>query len=385
MVERLWHLLALIVPTVCDAQVAGVERSPAGRDLGARRWGRTDAGIGRRTQDSCVLPMHTSSRLDCSPAPRRRASRSRWPTGNRDGHGATLDWAAGPAGCDEYLSTTNGALRDGTRADYRTKLDCYVLPWLGKRSLASLDPAAIRVWLGELAKTTSKRTHRVLSADTQIGAYNVLRIMLVAAKCENKVQALATEGAAPPPKRIRTDHWSVDQVETFRRYLRESQDRLAALFETAVGIGLRKGEVLGLTWAQVHLDDIEPYIDLEHQLRRGRRTLGPTKGGDEDTRDVIVLPSFVAEAVRQHRARQEAERLAIGRRWKNDLDLVFTTPTGAPIDGSTLTRLFHRRTQVAGLPQARYPVSAVDLSAPAARVDICRLSGILRNTAQEVN
>ena len=257
------------------------------------------------------------------------------------------------AWCDEYLSTIN-TVRQGTLADYRTKLDCYVLPWLGRKSLADLDPAAVRAWLGQLARTTSQRTGRLLSADTQRGAFNVLRIMLQAAQRERKVQTVATDGARLPANRVRTDHWTVEQVEVFRHFLHETGDRLAALYETTVGIGLRQGEVLGLTWPQVHLDDVEPYIVVERQLRRGTRDLGPTKGGDDDTHDVIVLPAFVAEALRRHRSLQEAERAAVGRRWKNRLDLVFTTATGTPIDGSNLTRMFHRRTRSAGLPQIRF-------------------------------
>jgi integrase len=258
------------------------------------------------------------------------------------------------AWCDEYLSTTN-SLRDGTRRDYRTKLDCYVLPWLGRAPLASLGPADIRVWLGRLSRTTSKRTGREYSADTQRGAYNVLRIMLQAAQRERKVQTVATDGARLPTGRVRTDHWTVEQVESFRRCLHENNDRLAPLFETTVGIGLRQGEALGLTWPQVHLDDeAEPYIVLKRQLRRGTGELRPTKGGDEDTEDIIVLPSFVAEALHQQRTRQEAERSAAGRGWRNHLDLVFTTPKGTSIDGSNLTKIFHRRTRLAGLPQIRF-------------------------------
>ena len=87
-----------------------------------------------------------------------------------------------------------------------------------------------------------------------------------------------------------------------------------ALF-TAVSIGLRRGEVMGLTWDAV---------DLEHGVLKVRqaRLMGVEgiETGDPKTansrRDIHLPPSLVA-VLRAHREGQQAERTAAGRAWEN--------------------------------------------------------------------
>lgn len=55
----------------------------------------------------------------------------------------------------------------------------------------------------------------------------------------------------------------------------------------------------------------------------------------------MSLPGFVSEALRGHRAAQNARRLAIGEAW-TDLDLVVDNGDGCPFNRSRLSRLFRR-------------------------------------------
>ena len=77
----------------------------------------------------------------------------------------------------------------------------------------------------------------------------------------------------------------------------------------------------------------------EPKSARGRRT--------------IELPGIVTAALRKHRTRQLQERLGAGERW-SDSGLVFTTETGAPLDGCNINRLFKAILRRAGLPAIRY-------------------------------
>jgi integrase len=59
-------------------------------------------------------------------------------------------------------------------------------------------------------------------------------------------------------------------------------------------------------------------------------------------------------ALRAHRKRQTAERLAVGPAWQ-DGDLVFCTPVGTVIDaGNMLTRSHYPLLVRAGLPRVRF-------------------------------
>ena len=125
-----------------------------------------------------------------------------------------------------------------------------------------------------------------------------------------------------------------------------SGERLEAAFVLMLSLGLRKGEVFGLRWADVDLDNA--VITVAQALSRvdSRLVLGPVK--TERSRRKINLPREVVSALRAHRTRQATERLALGESWR-DTSLVFTNEIGAPIDPTNFRRTFDRVTAKAGL------------------------------------
>ena len=74
----------------------------------------------------------------------------------------------------------------------------------------------------------------------------------------------------------------------------------------------------------------------------------------ETSRRTIRLPGFVDDALREHRARWLAERLALGPRWLNEWDLVLVGPIGEPLNPRTVLLQFHAALKRAGLPRIRF-------------------------------
>jgi integrase len=95
--------------------------------------------------------------------------------------------------------------------------------------------------------------------------------------------------------------------------------------------------LLGLTWAGV---------DLEHRTLRaaqGIQRIGGELVLDElksaSSHRTLPLPRVAVRALREHHTRQAAERLYVGRA-RTDLDLVFCTAIGTPLDPRNLNRSF---------------------------------------------
>jgi integrase len=76
------------------------------------------------------------------------------------------------------------------------------------------------------------------------------------------------------------------------------------------------------------------------------RANGDTK--TQKSRRTLELPSYAAEALREHRTRQARERLTAGPAWK-DHGLVFASQAGTPADASHVRRAFKAITRKAGL------------------------------------
>jgi len=123
-------------------------------------------------------------------------------------------------------------------------------------------------------------------------------------------------------------------------------DRLEALVVTGLMVGLRPGELLGLRWDAVDLDN--RILEVRRSLKQEKSglRLGDPKTPRSNRR--VDLPAPVVETLRRHRLRQAEERLAAGPLWK-DNDLVFCTSLGTPTDHADLRRAFRRITERAGL------------------------------------
>lgn len=160
---------------------------------------------------------------------------------------------------------------------------------------------------------------------------------------QRNVARLATLPPAPAARRL---PWSA--VET-RRFLRAARpDPLYPAFVLLLLYGLRRGEVLGLTWHEVDFE--HGTIRIERQLLRAenRLQLGPVK--TTAGRRGPPLLGLARDAL----SYQDGMRI-LGRpatEWTRH-DLVFTTRTGYPIEPRNLARSFHRVANAAGLRTIR--------------------------------
>ena len=123
----------------------------------------------------------------------------------------------------------------------------------------------------------------------------------------------------------------------------------------AIYTGLRQGELLGLKW-----DD----VDLEDGSLQVRRTLSITKSGPVFTspktagsRRSVKLTSKAIAALKSHLERQLGEMDKVGSLWSpGDADgLIFASETGEPLDRRVVTKLkFKPLLKRAGLPEIRF-------------------------------
>ena len=109
------------------------------------------------------------------------------------------------------------------------------------------------------------------------------------------------------------------------------------MFVLVLVYGLRRGEVLGLSWRDVDLEHDVIHIRQQLQRVRGRLLLGPVKT-NAGRRDLPLL-GVARSALLQH-----AELKILGaasHEWTVE-DLVCTTRTGRPVEPRNLARSFSR-------------------------------------------
>jgi integrase len=85
-----------------------------------------------------------------------------------------------------------------------------------------------------------------------------------------------------------------------KELIEKSAEHFKPIVITALNTGMRHGEIVGLTWDRVHLDNvIDPYIELEHTKNNKKRFIPLNevmidllkKLHDESKNDIYVFPS----------------------------------------------------------------------------------------------
>lgn len=174
----------------------------------------------------------------------------------------------------EWLSGVTPTVRPNTAAFYRTLAEVHLEP-LASRQLAHIGPADIRRLIAdELAEGYATRTVR--------GVLDVLRMILKSAVVDGILPRNVAE-LVKPPQLIQAEpaHFTAEQA---RRFLEvAADDPLGSFYATALGTGLRRGELLGLTWRDVDLSGGEIVV------RRGKTAAAARR---------IPLPAFAALGLR---------------------------------------------------------------------------------------
>jgi integrase len=168
-----------------------------------------------------------------------------------------------------------------------------------------------------------------------------------------------------PPRVVSREVVPLD-IEQARMLLESVREhRLEVLLTMAVVTGMRRGELLALTWSNidferhslqvVHTVDYIPkygYVQTEPKTKAGKR--------------LIRLPAFLMDMLEVHRVQQEEQRSKVGAAWENR-DLVFPDLKGGYFNPNYLLRVFKKILENAGVPHMHFH----DLRHSAATILLC--------------
>jgi integrase len=219
----------------------------------------------------------------------------------------------------------------------------HIGPAIGRVRLDKLSPQHVQGMLDQMRKLG-------LSPQTIVNIRTVLRSALAQAlKWGLVARNVAT--LVDPPRIPRPKVHALGPDEARRLLEAARGERFEAIYVLALTLGMRRGEVLGLSWADVDLDSRTLRVSQAMQRFDGR--LQVTEVKTERSRRVIAMPEIVLKALKARRAQQAQERLLAGLRWR-DTGLVFTSPTGGPLEPITLHRGFKRLLTKAEVSSTRF-------------------------------
>ena len=115
-----------------------------------------------------------------------------------------------------------------------------------------------------------------------------------------------------PRQRRKPQTWTVDDARWFLESTWHAGEALYAAFVLVLVLGLRRGEVLGLAWDQIDLDNAELYVG--QQLQRVGRQLIRREVKTETSEAPLPLPDLCITALKIRRKQQDKDRAQAGAR-----------------------------------------------------------------------
>jgi integrase len=219
-----------------------------------------------------------------------------------------------------------------TKRGYWQSIDSYLIPELGKATLATCSPKMIQAKIDKIA-----REHGPSAAHH---AHATLRMALSMAERLEMVTRNAAKLVVPPEQDRDTPvPWAIDEARAFLKAIKGHH--LQALFHIAATSGPRPSELLGLRWASV--ETATRKITIVEKLVTPRVSDGePHTAAPKSvagTRSFTLTPKTM-EILEEHRAQQAVAKAKSGERWV-ERDRVFCGPHGGPLRVDGTNHTFH--------------------------------------------
>jgi integrase len=250
-----------------------------------------------------------------------------------------------------YVEVQNGYVKDSTLANNKYLLDKYVIPVFGEKKPADITSIAILKFLNALRE-------RGLATSTVNKIRSVFSVVFVKTspygmKIENPVESVRPLKKPDHEKTQVEEPWTIEEARDALSAVVGTQ--IDAFVHISVSLGLRKGEVFGLRWLDIDLDDGVIHV---RENRGSRRTI--KKEGTIGTRMVtgglktkasqrkLRLTNVVMLSLMRHKELLRSQ----GRIIQPD-DFVVLGVRGKPMHEASLYKLYNRICAENGLRRIR--------------------------------
>lgn len=145
--------------------------------------------------------------------------------------------------------------------------------------------------------------------------------------------------------------YSAEQVRKLLLFAKENDSHIYIFLLLALYTGLRKGELLALTWDDVDYDKKLLRVNKSRTGSRKDITTQITTPKTESSNRKIPLNDTVLEALKAEKKRQDEHAKILGKGYDKSSSFIIRTVLGKPyVNLSAINRVVNRLTEKAGLP-----------------------------------
>ena len=249
---------------------------------------------------------------------------------------------------DDWLETKKPHVAEQTWSYYSQIVRDYIKPNIGMYRLGELSTRRIQHFYNQLlekgiGKRTIEKNHSIIHASLNFA----VKYQLIASNPDSFTDP-------PKPEKKEMKYLNVDQAKKLLQEAKAGRYRNYSLYYLAIFTGMRQGELLGLQWKNVDLG--KGIIKVNQSLKRlpdGRLVFGKPK--TKKSIRSITIGDKTIEVLKEQGEKTiiEREDVNVAKLWK-DMDLVFPSTIGTPMDPSNVLKRFRQVLKRAGLPKIRF-------------------------------
>ena len=234
-------------------------------------------------------------------------------------------------------------MRPNTYKTYRSVVHRHLIPALGHIKLQKLTMGDLQAFYAEKRRKLKPASLAIINTALGDALEDALKQGMVARNVAKLVDL-------PHAERYEGQILTIEQARQLLAVARGS--RLDVLLLVAVTTGLRRGELVALSWDDV---DLEKGILLVRHNLTWVHGMGYVVGEPKSKagRRKIALSRVVVEMLKEHKMRQEQARLKMGKKWQG-YGMIFCNVYGGYFNPGRVWYLFKELLKRAGLPDVRF-------------------------------
>lgn len=229
-------------------------------------------------------------------------------------------------------------LKQTTIDGYKHNIERHIKPFIGNVFLEQLKPLHLQDLYSKKLENGKLNNEGGLSNKTVLTIHRIIhRSLEQAVKWELVVRNVADSVQPPKPKKYIAKFLNEKEINTLIEKSKSTNLYIPIII--AIYTGMRRGEILGLSWDN---------IDLKKGIIKVNRTLSSTTQGlqfsipkTESSNRNIYIPNVLIKELKKHKIKQNQNKLKYGNLYIEN-NLVCTLENGNIINPKNFSRDFHK-------------------------------------------